>query len=79
MQTNVARKVNKQLADSQWAKIFFKKSRPNKLHTSNQINQFHENFFGQISFFAITKMANNQFLNWEKVQTAKNAISRIFF
>ena len=30
-------------------------------------------FFDQIQFFAISKMAKNQFLNWK---TAKNAISR---
>ena len=30
------------------------------------------NFFNQIPFFAISKKANNQFLNWEKVfKTAK--------
>ena len=34
----------------------------------NQINQIHEKiFFDQIPFFAISKMAKNQFLNWEKV------------
>ena len=34
----------------------------------NQNNQFHEkNFFDQIPFFAISKMAKNQFLDWEKV------------
>ena len=32
-----------------------------------KINQFHEIFFDQIPFFAISKMAKNQFLNWEKV------------
>ena len=33
-------------------------------------------FFDQIPFFAISKMAQNQFLNWEKVyKTAKNGIS----
>ena len=36
-----------------------------------------EIFFGQISFFTISKMTKNQFLNWEKkFKTAKNAISR---
>ena len=30
-------------------------------------NQFHKEFFDQIPFFAISKMAKNQFLNWEKV------------
>ena len=33
----------------------------------NQINQFHEKFFGQIPFFSISKLSKNQFLNWEKV------------
>ena len=41
------------------------KSRPKNL--SNLINQFHEFFLGQIPFFAISKMAKNQFLKWEKV------------
>ena len=31
------------------------------------ISQFHELFFDQIPFFAISKMDKNQFLNWEKV------------
>ena len=31
----------------------------------NQINQFHKKIFDQIPFFAISKMAKNQFLNWE--------------
>ena len=38
----------------------FKKS-PDQKNSPNQINQFHD------SFFAISKMAKNQFLNWEKV------------
>ena len=29
----------------------------------HDINQFHEIFFGQIPFFAISKMAKNQFLS----------------
>ena len=33
----------------------------------NQLNQFHEIFCWKISIFAISKMAKNQFLNWEKV------------
>ena len=36
-------------------------------NSRNQINQFHEFFLDQIPFFAIPKMAKNQFLNWEKV------------
>ena len=28
---------------------------------------FTTNFFDQIQFFAMSKMAKNQFLNWEKV------------
>ena len=38
-----------------------------KKNLRNQINQFHEYFFGQIPFFAISKVAKNQFLNWKKV------------
>ena len=38
-----------------------------KKNSWNQINQFHEIIFGQIPFYAISKMAKNQFLNWEKV------------
>ena len=33
----------------------------------NQINQFHEKIFDQNPFFAISKMAKNQFLNREEV------------
>ena len=33
----------------------------------NQINQFHKKFLDKNPFFAISKMAKNQFLNWEKV------------
>ena len=40
---------------------------PGQKNSWNQINQFHEFFFDQIPFFAISKMAKNQFLNWEKV------------
>jgi len=42
-----------------------KKSRPKKLLKSNKL--FHEIFLDQIPFFAISKIAKNQFLNWEKV------------
>ena len=43
-----------------------KKSRPKKLVKSNKsISRIY--FFGQIPFFAISKLAKNQFLNWEKV------------
>ena len=35
--------------------------------TCEKKNQFHEIFFDQIPFFAISKMAKNQFLNWEEV------------
>ena len=42
---------------------------PGQKKSLNQINQFHELFFfHQIPFFAISKMAKNQFLNWEKCQ-----------
>ena len=51
---------------SQWAgklkKVQDKKNREIKLG-----NQFHEIFYDQIPFFAISKMAKNQFLKWEKV------------
>ena len=44
-------------------------TRPEKLkksrqkNSSNQINQFHEIYFDQITLFAISKMAKYQFLN----------------
>ena len=41
------------------------KKSPAQKNTWNQINQFHEFFFVQIPFFAISKMAKNQFLNWQ--------------
>ena len=44
----------------------FKKSRPKKLVKSNK-SISRKNFFDQNPFFAISKMAKNQFLNWEKV------------
>ena len=43
-----------------------KKSRPKKLVKSNKAIS-RKKFFDQIPFFAISKMAKNQFLNWEKV------------
>ena len=42
-----------------------KKSWAKKLMKSNK--SISRNFFEQIPFFAISKMAKNQFLNWEKV------------
>ena len=42
-----------------------KKSRPKKLMKSNKSSSRF--FFDQIPFFAISKMAKKQFLNWEKV------------
>ena len=39
-----------------------KESRPKKLVKSNKID-FTKNFFDQIPFFAISKMAKNQILN----------------
>ena len=47
----------------------FKKVQAKKLVKSNK-SISRKNFFDQNSFFAISKMAKNQFLNWEKVQTA---------
>ena len=41
------------------------KKSPGQKNSWNQINQFHEFFFHQIPFFAISKMVKNQFLNWE--------------
>ena len=43
-----------------------KKSRPKKLLKSNK-SISRKKFFDQIPFFAISKMAKIQFLNWEKV------------
>ena len=43
------------------------KKSPGKKNLLNQINQFHEIFIDQNPFLAISKMAKNQFLNWEKV------------
>ena len=43
-----------------------KKSRQKKLVKSIKIN-YTKICFDQIPFFAISKMAKNQFLNWEKV------------
>ena len=54
-----------------------KKVEAKKLVKSNKsISRF---FFDQIPFFAISKMAKNQFLYWKKFKTAKNAISRNIF
>ena len=53
--------------------IFMAHSEPENLKKSreknswNQINQYYEIFFNQIPFFAFSKMAKNQFLNWKKV------------
>ena len=49
--TNQARKLKKSGQKNSW----------------NQINQFDENFFDQIPFFAISKLVKNQFLNCENV------------
>ena len=46
-----------------WPKINFSTRKKFKLPKM----QFSRNFFDQIPFFAISKMAKNQFLNWEKV------------
>ena len=40
---------------------------PGLKNETNQMNQVHEKFFDQNPFFAISKMAKNQFLNSEKV------------
>ena len=52
---------------SQWARKNLKS--PGQKNSWNQINQFHEIFTDKIPFyfFATSKMAKNQFLNWEKV------------
>ena len=54
------------LIGTQWTRKL-KKSRPKKKLVKKKINQFHEIFLDQIPFFAISKIAENQFLNWEKV------------
>ena len=45
---------------------YIKKSRPKKLVKSNK-SISRKKFFNQIPFFAISKMAKNQVLKWEKV------------
>ena len=50
-----------------WARKSQKVQLSLKQKSWKQINQFHENFVDQNPFFAISKMAKNQFLNWEKV------------
>ena len=43
-----------------------------KKNSWNQINKFCDFFFfDQIPFFATSKMAKNQFLNWEKVKNCQ--------
>ena len=44
-----------------------------------QIYQFHEKKFGQISFFAFSKMSKNQFLNEEKDWNCQKCNFTIFF
>jgi len=61
--------VQKNLILAQWARKF-KKSGPKKLvKLNNAISR--KKFFYQIPFFAISKMAKNQFLNREKVQNCQ--------
>ena len=48
-----------------WAKKF-KKVQAKKTREIKQIN-LTKKFFDQIPFLAISKMAKNQFLNWEKI------------
>ena len=43
------------------------KKNPGQKNSWNKINQFHEKKIAQITVFAISNMAKNQFLNWEKV------------
>ena len=58
-------------------KILKSPGQKKKLVKSNKSSS--RNFFWtKFHFFAISKMAKNQFLYWEKFKTAKNAISRIF-
>ena len=47
-----------------------KKSRSKKLVKSNN-SISRKNFFDQFAFFAISKMAKYQFLNWEKVKNCQ--------
>ena len=59
-------KVKITIADTVGQKINYKKSRPKKLVKSNK--SISRNFFFHLNpFFAHSKMANNQFLKWEKV------------
>ena len=51
--------------------ISYAKARGKK-NSYNQINQFHEICFDQIPFFAMSKMAKNQFLNWKKFWNCQN-------
>ena len=50
---------------SQWARIF-KKVQAKTTREIKKIN-FTKNFIDQIPFFAISKIAKNQLLNWEKI------------
>ena len=51
---------------TQWARKF-KKVQAKKTREIKEIN-FTKKCFDQIQFFAISKMAKIQFLNWEKVE-----------
>ena len=53
------------LTEPQWARLF-KKVQAKKTREIKEIN-FMNFFCGKIPFFAISNMAKNQFLNWEKV------------
>ena len=50
---------------TQWARKV-KKVQAKKTRETKKIN-FTKKFLGQISFFAISKMAKNRLLNWDKV------------
>ena len=49
----------------QWARMF-KKVQAKTTREIKKIN-FTKNFIDQIPFFAISKIAKNQLLNWEKI------------
>ena len=51
---------------AQWARKY-KKNPGQKTSEIKLLINFTNNFFDQIQFFAISKMAKNQFLNWEIV------------
>ena len=64
--------------NTKWAARIFEKVQVKKLVKSNKSISCKKHF-DKNSFFAILKMAKNQFLTGKKFKTAKNAISRNWF